>query len=201
MGQEHEQRKRQLRRELRTRRREIAQRVAAELSRAACTHLVSLPAFKEAKGVVGYVATDGEVDPATALAKAVADGRRVYFPRLVGSVLEFMDGAPNGSAPGPHGVPDPDGGDALKGDGAGIAILVPGVGFDHAGGRLGRGGGHYDRALARFASATRIGLAYDDQLVPELPQDPWDCRMDFVATATQVVAAARGRPHTKEIQP
>jgi len=63
------------------------------------------------------------------------------------------------------------------------AFVVPGVLFDRAGRRLGRGGGAYDRLLARARrDAARVGICYADRVREELPEDPWDVAMDVVVT-------------------
>jgi 5-formyltetrahydrofolate cyclo-ligase len=59
--------------------------------------------------------------------------------------------------------------------GAADAVLVPALGVDRLGIRLGRGGGYYDRALARLGSAVLVAaLLHDGELVDRLPRDPWD---------------------------
>jgi 5-formyltetrahydrofolate cyclo-ligase len=65
-------------------------------------------------------------------------------------------------------------------------VLVPGVSFDKRGGRLGFGGGFYDRLLIRTPAA-RIGVTYDCCLVEELPCAEHDQRMDWVVTPTQAI--------------
>ncbi len=63
------------------------------------------------------------------------------------------------------------------------AVLVPGLGFDAAGGRLGRGGGHYDRLLAELRpDCVRIGLCFHGQLLDRVPSDPWDQPVDWIVT-------------------
>jgi 5-formyltetrahydrofolate cyclo-ligase len=59
-------------------------------------------------------------------------------------------------------------------------IVVPGLAFDPSGGRLGMGGGWYDRFLC--ASKCAVGVAFDCQMVPEVPLEAHDIRMNFVAT-------------------
>jgi 5-formyltetrahydrofolate cyclo-ligase len=60
-------------------------------------------------------------------------------------------------------------------------FVVPALRFDRAGRRLGRGGGHYDRLLARRRTdAWLVGICYEDRVVDELPEDPWDVRMHVV---------------------
>ena len=63
------------------------------------------------------------------------------------------------------------------------AVLVPALAVDHGGVRLGRGGGYYDRALAlgRPAAAV-VALLHDGELVPRLPADPWDSRVEAAVT-------------------
>ena len=60
-------------------------------------------------------------------------------------------------------------------------VLVPGVAFDGMGNRLGRGRGFYDRLLTE-ASGIKCGVGYDFQLVPEVPAEPHDAKVDFVFT-------------------
>ncbi len=60
-------------------------------------------------------------------------------------------------------------------------ILVPGIGFDLKGGRLGRGKGFYDRYLEEKESV-RIGIAWTEQLVDKVPLESHDCHMDFIIT-------------------
>ena len=61
-------------------------------------------------------------------------------------------------------------------------IIVPGVAFDKQGGRLGRGGGYYDRLLRRAKKAVRIGLCFREQIVKKVPMKAHDVRMDRVIT-------------------
>lgn len=68
-------------------------------------------------------------------------------------------------------------------------IFVPGLFFDRNGGRLGFGGGWYDRALARFPQAVKIGIAFVEQIIPAVPREPHDIAMDFVVTPGGVVCA------------
>jgi 5-formyltetrahydrofolate cyclo-ligase len=62
-------------------------------------------------------------------------------------------------------------------------FLVPGLGFDSKGTRMGKGKGHYDRALQNFPGEL-VGVSFSSLVVPELPEDPWDVRMHWVATET-----------------
>jgi 5-formyltetrahydrofolate cyclo-ligase len=66
-------------------------------------------------------------------------------------------------------------------------ILVPGLGFDRSGRRLGRGGGFYDRFLAEPSlRAIRCGVLFDAQLVDQVPAEPHDILVDYLATPSQL---------------
>ena len=67
-------------------------------------------------------------------------------------------------------------------------LFVPLVGFTEAGGRLGQGGGHYDRWLAAHSGTTTVGLAWDCQLVDTLPTEPHDIPLGAVVTPTRMYA-------------
>ncbi|KAF5842971.1 hypothetical protein DUNSADRAFT_3564 [Dunaliella salina] len=75
-------------------------------------------------------------------------------------------------------------------------LLLPGLGFDTSGNRLGRGGGYYDKALERLAQRAQglgreppllVGLAYSCQVVPEVPVDEHDKKVDVLVTANGVL--------------
>lgn len=75
-------------------------------------------------------------------------------------------------------------------------VLVPGLAFDHAGNRLGRGGGHYDRFLARLAAHTlTMGVAFDVQIVdnPPLPSEGHDRPVHIVVTESRTIFGAYGK--------
>ena len=71
-------------------------------------------------------------------------------------------------------------------------VLVPGLGFSTEGGRLGRGGGFYDRLLAA-TDAVRVGVGLDEQIVPWLPLEPHDAQLHFVVTPSGIHTVARSR--------
>jgi 5-formyltetrahydrofolate cyclo-ligase len=63
------------------------------------------------------------------------------------------------------------------------AIFIPGLAFSPHGGRLGFGGGWYDRLLARIPESTiKIGVCWNEMLVDAIPMDAWDVRVDGILT-------------------
>lgn len=181
-----------LRRELRTARRQIgrAERrvAAATLSR----RLTTLPAFGRAARIAAYWPTDGEIDPLPALTRAHAAGKACYLPVLCplrDGHLHFAPWQPGAVlVRNRYGIPEPDcprrqwlAPRMLD------LVLLPLVGFDAGGHRLGMGGGYYDRS---FAFALRhgwrrprlVGVAFASQRVDHLPQRSWDVPLDAVVT-------------------
>jgi 5-formyltetrahydrofolate cyclo-ligase len=65
--------------------------------------------------------------------------------------------------------------------------LVPGLAFDPAGGRLGRGAGYYDRLLTKF-EGVRVGVCFSELLVDEVPTEAHDIQMDFVVTPEGIIS-------------
>ena len=190
MGQLDEEKTR-LRTRLRAARDAVTPENARRLSVQAASRVLALPCYASARRIVAYAATAGEIDPRPIVDAALQAGRAVYFPRLTGRTLEFVRARPEALRDGRYGVPEPTDGELLGPDDTGTLFLVPALAFDERGVRLGRGAGCFDRALPAFPDAVRVGLAFEFQVVPSLPEAPWDVRMDMVVTESRVRAWPR----------
>lgn len=146
----------------------------------------SLPEAASADRVLGYAAFGSEVDLDGLLAGWLDDGRAVHLPFVVGDDLGIaaVRDLDADLAPGWGGVREPDPARRRPVDPATLDLaVVPGVGFDPAGRRLGYGGGHFDRLLARLAPrAAIVGVAFSAQVVASLPADAHDVAVDVVVT-------------------
>jgi len=180
MGEHHDHAKRLLRQKMQADRRSLSAREAAERSVAVCGRILALRAFTEARQLVIYVAADNEVDPGPVATAAAQAGKGVYYPAAEDGEFRSFLPSSGGGAPLLPGEP-------LPRDATAVLFLVPGLAFDPRGVRLGRGGGWYDRALARHPGGTRIGLAYEFQVVPHLPEATWDVRVDAVVTERRIL--------------
>lgn len=163
------------------------------LSAQACGRLVGLPEVTGASVVLGYFATDAELDPAGAIAALRGLGATIALPRIVGpgaltihQVSEF-----EGLEHGPFGLRQPAMGAPAVPSSEVRVVLVPGVAFDVRGARIGYGGGYYDRLLASMPQATCIGLAFDEQLVGTIEHEPHDHPMHTVVTPTRVIRCSK----------
>lgn len=178
--------------------------VEVDAAGAAATALVcSLPAYRAAPILIAYVDRDHEVPTRPLIAAAFAAGKRVFLPRCAGAVMTFAEHRLGDALrPGAFGIPEPVGA-VLEADALGAACaVVPVLAWDAAGGRVGRGGGHYDRAFAGpRRPACLVGLAYAFQQVDRVPCAEWDVRLDRVVTERGLVDCRNGddpSPHIKE---
>lgn len=90
--------------------------------------------------------------------------------------------------PDSFGVPTPDANHCQKVNPEEIdLILIPGLAFDPAGNRLGYGKGYYDAFLSTAPRAVKIALAYEFQVLNQIPTSPWDLQMDYIITEKRLI--------------
>ena len=189
--------KRELRGRLRARLAEYPLARRAEASARACLLLSEQRVWREAKTVLFYAPLGDELDLLPLLREGLAAGKAVALPGLaagsgVYEVFQIQDLAAD-CARGKFGVLEP------KPDCPPLPLnlldmaLVPGIGFDLAGYRLGRGGGYYDRLLSRITGA-KCGVALDEQVVPQVPVEPHDIRLNYILTPTRWLETPGERP-------
>ncbi len=183
-----------LRRRILAARDALSENERREKSRRIHALLWNLPAFLEA-GVVGmYVHFRSEVETTGLIREALARNKTVVVPRTetASCSLDFyaITDLEEDLRPGAFGIlePDPDGArliDPMEID----MVLLPGSVFDPSGGRLGYGGGYYDRFLADHARrATRVGLAFEAQVVERVPLLAHDQVLEYLVTEDRVVS-------------
>ncbi len=188
-----------LRRQLRRARRALSpaqqRRAEALLERQLARH----PAFVRARRIAFYCAGDGEISPARLLRRAARMGKECYLPVLLRDHMQFQRYRPGQTLRRNHfGIPEP----ASRRPAHCPPwlldlVLMPLVGFDRGGRRLGMGGGFYDRSFS-FIRGRRgalrplrlIGLAHSCQEVARLPVEPWDIPLHGIATEREVIGLA-----------
>jgi 5-formyltetrahydrofolate cyclo-ligase len=180
-------RKAALRRRMAARRSAMPGASAARTGRAIAARLVNEAELARCRRLALYAATQGE-PPMEALAEwAALRGIETLWPRIAGTGLEFAPCAAGALVRGRFGIPAPPDERRAVPLAAGDVIVLPALALDAAGRRLGRGGGHYDRALAALSGPVLVGVGYDWQLVGEVPAGPEDRRVDMVATETHLL--------------
>ena len=173
---------------VRARRRALPDATRAHADVAAQQIILEHPRVLSAATVALYRAFDGEVDTTLLATRLVAAGKTVVYARARrGAPIRFV--AATRWSVGPGGLPVPEGA-AHRLTGADV-VVVPGVAFDHAGYRLGMGGGHYDRTLA-ICPAWPVGIAYECQRVTAVPRAEWDQPVRALATEHRMYAFEHG---------
>lgn len=185
----------ELRKWLRARRRALSPAEQQQAAEALALNLLRHPDLYRARHVAVYLANDGEISPHVYIRIGRRRGIRFYLPVLhpvYSGRLAFSPYHEDTSlVSNRFGIPEPRFRDGLQRPPWALdAVLFPLVGFDETGGRLGMGGGFYDRTFAfsryRPRLAPRlIGLAHDFQKLPELPTEPWDVPLHGVVTDRQ----------------
>ncbi|ATF17788.1 5-formyltetrahydrofolate cyclo-ligase [Phaeobacter gallaeciensis] len=155
-------------------------------------HLSEVLAGYRGVPLSGYMPIRTEIDPLPAMAEAAAHGP-VCVPVIQAkdTPLKFSRWQPDGALrDGPFGAKVPEVDDYLEPE----ILIVPLVAFDAQGGRLGYGGGFYDRTLEllRGKRATlAIGFAFDAQEADDLPLEPTDQPLDMLITESRVLQFSR----------
>lgn len=135
--------------------------------------------FVESARIMIYFEIDSEVK----VSPLLKDNKEFYLPRVVnGNIIAIKFNGFANLKTNKFGINEPDG----KEDRKNIDLcLVPGVGFDKTGNRIGYGKGYYDKFLREF-KGLKIGVCYDFQLVEEIPSKSHDIKMDVVITEKDV---------------
>ena len=184
---------RQLRKQLRTRRRQLSHETQEAHSHLMARQALGYKPLQYSERIAFYFAADGEMDPAPLVRRAMASGKRCYFPVLrerPAHALWFAEHkADRGLKPNRFGIPEPAACHRHITRPWGLdLIIVPLVAFDTAGNRLGMGGGFYDRTLSfmhqrrHWLGPKLIGLAHELQRIETLPIQAWDIPLDGVIT-------------------
>jgi 5-formyltetrahydrofolate cyclo-ligase len=190
-----EREKRRLRRELSAARRRLAPAAREAAGREVARRLAACAEFRGAARVALYAALPDELPTRPCFEAVRASGRTALLPCLRGErglVFRAL-AAWEELRPGRYGVPEPPQGGLELAPAAGDLVLVPGVGFDSSGNRLGRGGGVYDAAFPPGTEGPLLfGVGFELQLVPRLPCGPHDRRMHAIVTERRLIRVAAG---------
>jgi 5-formyltetrahydrofolate cyclo-ligase len=189
----------ELRDSLRQMRRGVTAEARTSSAELLARRVLDLEDLPEPGRIGTYVATDGELDPASAGRLLRTRGWSLHLP-VVGQdrsirFAPWTEGAP--MAPNRFGIPEPVAPDEETVDvGQLNAIFVPCVGADPQGNRLGFGAGFYDRALGAVPALRRpvlIGIVWDEALVDSIEPTEWDVPVDVVLTERRTLRPGRVR--------
>jgi 5-formyltetrahydrofolate cyclo-ligase len=203
---------RALRRSLRALRQSLPPDERQKAERAIGSALRRLKLLRRGHRVAVYLAMAGEVNLRPTIEVGWRAGCLLYAPRITSrrrGAMGFVPLAPGArlrANPNAYGIAEP-----IASANAAIsprnldAVLVPVVGFDRRGNRLGMGAGYYDRALRHLQGGSRrwrrprlVGLAFACQEVDCIVPSSWDIPLDVVVTERGVIVPVRRRPRSAQ---
>lgn len=182
--------KKELRQHLRDKLAAISTQEWHERSIAACNLLLAQPEYKKSEILMIYLSMSHEVDTAQIALQSWRDIKRVLAPRVNWEQRRMLpieiNSLTSDIREGNMGIREP-----LEGMPIPVfdidLVVVPGLGFDERGNRLGRGRGFYDRFLShRDFRGISCGLALEDQMIDEVPAFDLDVRVDMLVTDLKV---------------
>ena len=152
-------------------------------------NLKELPEFKEAKNIACYISFNNEVYT-HGLIKEYVDKKKIFIPvvdrerkEILLSHLKNWQELSSGA----YGILEPRREYLRIGRYEDIElVIVPGIAFDEKGNRIGYGEGYFDRLLKRM-DAKKIGIAYDFQILKEIPNEEHDVKMDVIVSEKRVL--------------
>lgn len=173
--------KQELREEIRRRKRQFSESQLKAFSVAIIQRLLAHPRIMEAKTILLYDSLGDEVDTHDALETLRLQGKTILLPKVIsdGEMEVRRYEGPGSLRKGPFGILEPAGEPFTQLGTIDIAV-IPGMGFDHLGNRLGRGKGYYDRFLAQIPKVYKLGICFDFQKVDTLPTGRYDIRMNEI---------------------
>lgn len=174
-----------LRKEIKSCLKQLDPEQKALLDHAVCENLFRTPEIRGAEYLYAYMALSWETGTMEILQNLWSAGIRTALPKVIGSEMEFfevrsMDDLEEGAfkilEPKEH---------CKCVHWPGCMVLVPGVAFTEEGHRLGKGGGYYDKYFFRYPDHPLMALAYEFQIVPEIPVEAHDQPVDFLITESR----------------
>lgn len=168
--------KRELRQQIRTQKRRLSAVEMEVMSEDICSKVLALASWQEAGTLLLYYPLPDEVDVRMLIKDAFESGKRVLLPVVKGDELELHLYEGEASLKeGAFGIMEPTGPlfapkhyDEIE------LAFIPGMAFDSAGHRLGRGKGYYDRLLPNLKAAKLMGICFPFQFLDEVPAEAHD---------------------------
>ncbi len=179
--------KKRIRKEIFARRKAASDEEVLKNSRIICQRVLELPEYRNADWIYAYMDYNHEVMTGELIRQAWKDGKHVAVPRVTGKEMIFYSlddftSLEDGYCGIREPSPDPE---KAAGEIPGL-ILVPGVAFDRRRRRIGYGGGFYDRYLSSHPRNVSAAVAFEFQLMDDLPSEPTDMRPDLLITEKNI---------------
>lgn len=151
--------------------------------------------YKNAEKIFIYISYSSEIDTIEIIKKALKDGKEIFVPRTIFKT-KVMDAVKiislDNLKKDRYGIPEPEESEPHINPDELDLIVVPGVAFDDKGGRIGYGAGYYDRYFKKISKERnrlikKIALAYDFQVIDNVPMDEQDVKIDCIITEKHIL--------------
>lgn len=164
-------------------RREMDEYTIREKSNQIINNLLKSNLYKNASSIFVYVSKNKEVDTRDFIEKALADGKKIYVPKIKSrEIIAVKLNDISELEVGRFDIPTSMSEDSITNP---DLTICPGLSFDDDKNRLGFGGGYYDRFLAKN-QGIKIGLMISEFASSKIPTDSWDIKMDYVITEDEI---------------
>lgn len=184
--------KKELRREIRSLRAAHTDGEIHALSRKVLEQVTELPEYRKADTLFIYVDCKHETETADLIRKALADGKKVAVPKVLGQDMRFfyINSLETDLEDGYFGIREPYERNPADhaADSEGSLMVMPGVAFDESRHRIGYGGGFYDRFLEAHPGLPTIALAFEFQVRAEVPFESFDILPGKIVTEKRVIS-------------
>ena len=156
-----------------------------EWSRKITDTFTELQEYKDCSRILAYADYNHEVMTRYMIEAAWKDGKEVAVPKVVGQDMIFYKLTDFGQLEkGYFGIPEPARGEIVQWEDA--LMIMPGVAFDRENHRVGYGGGFYDRFLEKHTKVRRVAVAFEFQMLPEVPTEPTDISPEVIVTEKEI---------------
>ncbi len=178
--------KKEIRKEIFKKRKVADAAASEEKSRVICQKIMETEAFLDASVIYVYMDYNGEVSTKPLIEAAWRMNKRVAAPRVTGpgEMRYYYISSYEDVAPGYFQIPEPI--TEIEAHDEDALLIVPGVAFDKNRHRCGYGQGFYDRYLSQHMNHTTIAIAFDYQMVDEVPAGPYDIFPQKLVTEKEV---------------
>ncbi|MGC5328711.1 5-formyltetrahydrofolate cyclo-ligase [Brevibacillus sp. SYSU BS000544] len=184
--------KKELRQQILHKRAELPPALRTELSLMATNNLLQLDVLARARTILLFQSFGDEISTAPYREAALSRKQEIWLPltnQEKRQIIPYVYTEESNLRKGPYGIMEPDPAISVQADRNQLdAIIIPGVAFDRHGGRLGYGGGYYDRFLASLDHKPLvIGFCFSLQLIADVPKEPHDFMVDYVVTENESI--------------
>lgn len=180
--------KNEIRKLMSKKRNELSSESVKEKSLEIFKNLTTIKEFCDAKQVLSYINLNNEVNTEDIINYFWKQGKKTVAPKVKDSEMDFFYFSEyKDLTKGKFNILEPDTNHKYlynRGD----VIIIPGLAFDTYGGRVGYGGGFYDKYLSKSLPLTKIAVAYDFQVLDtEIEVDEFDIKPDYVVTEKRII--------------